>query len=159
MASYINITAKTAVSQVSLTSCPTPSGASSWGSLLWHQGGKGDMWDTEAGLCVNSGWIFLRPLSTCRSLASVWHIPGGAQWGLADSVDSWVVSWYWRLPSALVYQLLARARGWGGIQGVNKIFTEHLLCARPTCARSWGYISERYKPRPSPQGACILIMG
>lgn len=31
-----------------------------------------------AGLCVNSGWVFLKPLSTChRSLASAWHIRRG----------------------------------------------------------------------------------
>ena len=68
----------------------------------------------QAGLCVNSGWVFLQPLSTYhRSLASVGTYAGSAQRGLADSdrFSGWLGGFLiLKAVVALVYQLLTSQR-------------------------------------------------
>ena len=47
----------------------------------------------QAGLCVNSGRVFLQPLSTYRrSLASVWHLCG--QCSARTEQILWVAGWF-----------------------------------------------------------------
>ena len=115
-----------------LTWCPTPRGAL-LESLLWYCRGLGECTSGRAVCALRAGLPpapFHLPQKPGLGLAPMQGVLSEDWQILTDSRGGWAVSWYWRL--LLPWTTSSwRARGWGGIQGINKRLTEHLLCARP----------------------------